>query len=167
MDARLLFPKEYIAAPDLQGKDVTLTIAELVREELRTDKGEEEKWTLHFAEMRARHAAQPKKAINKRLVLNKTNAKTIMKLYGTETNDWLGRRITLYATTCQAFGETVDCIRIRERIPAAADTKARATQRAPGRSGPPPSPAAEPGPAAEPYDGPPEDWQPTPREEEF
>jgi hypothetical protein len=156
MDARLLFPNEYLAAADLQGKDVTLTISRLVQEALRTDKGDEDKWLIYFAEMEER-SRRDKKKLNKRMVLNKTNAKTIAKLYGLETNDWIGKRITLFATTCQAFGETVDCIRIRESAP----PSSRGQQRAPSRSASPPPPAA-PAPAAEPdepYDGPPEDLE--------
>jgi hypothetical protein len=115
MDARLLFPKEYLCAADLAGKDVTLTISRLAQESLRTDKGDEDKWVLFFVEMEARHA-RDKKKLNKRLVLNKTNAKAIAKLHGNETDDWKGKQLTFFATTCQAFGETVDCIRIRDRV---------------------------------------------------
>ena len=55
-----------------------------------------------------------KSAINKRLVANVTNARSIAKQYGPETDDWTGKQITLYRTQCMAFGEMVDCIRIRE-----------------------------------------------------
>jgi len=114
MDARLLFPKEYLGAPDLRGKDVTLTISRLAQEALRTDKGEEDKWVVYFAEMEERHKRN-KKQLNKKLVLNRTNAKSIAKLLGNETDNWIGKPITLYPTTCLAFGKEADCIRIREK----------------------------------------------------
>lgn len=116
MHASLLFPNEFLCAADLRDKDVTLTISRLSREELKTDKGDEPKWILYFQEMEERHR-RDKSTLNKRLVLNKTNAKSIAKVCGSETDDWSGKRITLYATTCKAFGEIVDCIRIREKAP--------------------------------------------------
>lgn len=121
MDSRLLFPNDYLSAPDLQEKDVTLTISRLVQEELRTDKGNEERWVIYFKEMEERHKKSPKRR-NKRLVLNKTNAASIAAVWGTETNNWIGNPITLFPTTCMAFGKQADCIRIRERKPKAAPT---------------------------------------------
>lgn len=117
MDVRLLFPNQYIGAADMQGKEVSLTISRVVKEALRTEKGTENKPVVFFAEMEARHRAG--KGENKRLVLNKTNAKTIAKLYGNETDSWPGKRVTLYATTCTAFGQIVDCVRVREVAPPA------------------------------------------------
>jgi hypothetical protein len=56
----------------------------------------------------------------KKLALNVTNCKTIAALYGNDTNDWAGKRIALYPTTTNAkSGETVECIRVRPREPAA------------------------------------------------
>jgi hypothetical protein len=50
-------------------------------------------------------------------VLNATNAATIAKLHGTDTDDWRGKKITIYPTTCKAFGAVVDCIRVKEKVP--------------------------------------------------
>lgn len=116
MDSRLLFPNDYLSAADLQERDVTLTISRLTQEELRTQEGNEDKWVLYFKEMEERHRRDPKRR-NKRLVLNKTNAASISKVWGNETNDWIGKAITLWPTTCQAFGKTADCIRVREKKP--------------------------------------------------
>jgi len=113
MDIRLLFPNDYIKAADLRGNDVTLTIKDVRVEELRTTGGNEEKAVVTFEELERRKKKGPHK-----LVLNKTNAQTIAKALGSnETEDWKGQKITLYPTTCQAFGETVDCVRIREKAP--------------------------------------------------
>lgn len=116
MDARLLFPNDYIAAPDLKERDVHLTIDRVQMDELRTQDGSEDKPIVYFVEMEARHR-KDKKQPNKRMVLNKTNMKTIAGLFGYETDVWKGQRITLYPTTCQAFGATVDCIRVRPKKP--------------------------------------------------
>jgi len=109
MDARLLYPSQYLSAPDLRGKDVTLTISGLTHEQLRTENGPElGKWVLTFSEMEKRAEKD-----RKRFVLNKTNAKLIAATLGNDTDKWLGGRITLYATTCRLGGKKVDCIRIK------------------------------------------------------
>lgn len=103
-DFRLLYPTDYIAAHDLRGKDVTKTIKSVVIEELRlTGGGKEKKPVLTFSDSK------------KRLVMNKTNAKTIASLYGNDTNGWVGKKIALYPTTTMFGRNTVDCVRIRER----------------------------------------------------
>lgn len=120
MDARLLFPSQYIGAPDLRGKDVTLTIDRLIVEGLKTDKGTEKKPVIYFREMEARHRRG--EGENKRWVLNKTCMKVIGDLYGYETDDWRGKRVTLYPTTCLAFGKEVDCVRVRPTKPPSKQT---------------------------------------------
>jgi hypothetical protein len=105
MDATLLFPSEYVRAADLVGKDVTKTIATVKVDELRRVDGTKgKKPVLYF------------KDTDKKLVLNKTNLKTIIALHGKETNNWPGKRVTLFPTTCESFGEIVDCVRIRNNV---------------------------------------------------
>lgn len=54
----------------------------------------------------------------KGLAANSTNCKTIAKLIGSnDPGEWVGKRITLYPTTTEMAGETVDCIRVRPRLP--------------------------------------------------
>ena len=53
------------------------------------------------------------KGTDKGLILNKTNARTIGFHHGNEMNDWPGKSITIYATTCDSFGEIVPCVRVR------------------------------------------------------
>lgn len=92
---------------------MSLTIAGVQVEQLRTTGGNEEKAVVTFQELEKRGKGKPHK-----FVLNKTNAQTIAKVLGSpETDDWRGKRITLYPTTCQAFGETVDCVRVRDKAP--------------------------------------------------
>lgn len=114
MDVRLLFPSLYLAAPELKGKDVTLTIRKLAVESLRTDRGEEKRPVIYFNETQAK---APNPAKEKRLVLNKTNAMTIATIHGRETDAWVGKRITLYPTRVAAFGEDRDAIRVRATAP--------------------------------------------------
>jgi hypothetical protein len=49
------------------------------------------------------------------LVLNRTNLKRIIAQHGGETDDWAGKKITLYPSETDFGGKTVDCIRVRER----------------------------------------------------
>jgi hypothetical protein len=52
----------------------------------------------------------------KPLILNATNSKSIQKLYGPYIEDWAGKSITLYASTTQLAGESVECLRIRPTV---------------------------------------------------
>ena len=115
MRVRDMFNKEYLAAEDLGDKDVTLTISRVVQEELRTQAGADTKWVVYFSEMEARHEKDPKQ-INKRLVLNYTNAKTIANVTSQkDCEDWPGHKITMYATTTRLGRDTVPCIRVRSK----------------------------------------------------
>ena len=106
LDGALLFPSEYVAAVEMKGKDATLTIKAVEVAELRlASGGTQRKPILHFEETA------------KKLVLNKTNSGTIAELLGTEARKWVGRRITLYPTRCDAFGKETDCIRVRPEPP--------------------------------------------------
>ena len=50
----------------------------------------------------------------KPMILNRTNAKTITNLCGSAyVEDWVGHRVTLYASTTRFGGDIVECLRIR------------------------------------------------------
>ena len=98
----------FLEAGDLDGKEVTLTIAS-VREPVSDDKGKDGK-PIGKPVVKFEKAA-------KEWVLNKTNARMIRQLYGNEYSGWKGKKITLYVTTCAAFGETVACTRVRRINP--------------------------------------------------
>ena len=131
---RLLYPTDYLAAPEFRGKDVTLTIASVSVDEmpLAGTTKTEKRPVVRFKETK------------KKLVLNKTNAKTIAKALGPLTVAWTGKRVTLYPTTTRFGKETVECIRVRDKAAGPAMAAELAAH------------LAEP----EPYDGPPEDVQP-------
>lgn len=101
-----MFPSKYLKAADLNGKDLTLTILGCEMETIGEDK--ESKPVLDFADEA------------KSLVLNKTNATIISRLHGSDTAQWGGKRITLYATKVQFKGDMQDAIRIREQAPSPA-----------------------------------------------
>ena len=95
---------DYIGAYSLdRGKDMTLTIDYVNREIITGTGGKKEECTvLHFKE-----AQKP-------MILNRTNAKTIQKIYGTPyIEEWAGKRITLFASVTKLADEEVECLRIR------------------------------------------------------
>lgn len=99
---RLLYKTDYVGAWDLKG-DTEVTIDKVVESEelIGADGKKEHKPIVYF------------KGATKKMVLGKTNAKSIGKVLGNDTSDWAGKKITLYPTTCKAFGEVVECIRVR------------------------------------------------------
>lgn len=105
-DVRSFYDKRYIYAYDLQGKDVTLTIAKVVRGELQNRQGKEKKPIVYF------------EGTEKGLGLNATNRETIAAIVGSyNVKEWVGKRVTLFPTTTSFGKQTVDCIRIRPNAP--------------------------------------------------
>ena len=104
-DYRKMFDSDYVASWYLD-KDTTVTIDRVVAGQVEGQKGEKQKRPIVYF-----------KKTEKAMVLNKTNGKIIAGMYGKDTDEWTGMKITLFATTCDAFGDTVDCIRVRPRVP--------------------------------------------------
>jgi hypothetical protein len=102
LGGELLYPSDYVAAADLKGKDVTVTIDRVEKNELQMAGGKKEiKPVLYFTNAK------------KKLVLNKTNAKAIARLHGSVAENWAGKQIVLYATTTKCGRDVVDCVRVR------------------------------------------------------
>ena len=97
MNINTAFPSTYLKAADLDGRELTVTISEVVM----MDVGDEEKPVIYFT------------GSDKGLVANKTNAFEIADSYGEETESWSGRQITLYTTKVPFQGKLVDAIRVR------------------------------------------------------
>ena len=93
------FPSKYIKASDLQGREVRVTMNSV--EMANFDNGDESKPCVYF---------QGKK---KGLILNKTNASTIIDIYGPDTDHWFGKEITIFPTQTKFKGATTDCIRVK------------------------------------------------------
>lgn len=100
------FPSNFLKADDLNGKPVTLTIAAVEMETLGQGKDKESKLIVQF------------KGTEKKLVCNKTNANTIGKLYGDDTDDWIGQRITIKPMEVEFQGEMKLAIRVSLTKPA-------------------------------------------------
>lgn len=105
MNIHEVFPSKYVRAADLNGHRVTVTISRIAVERMGQDN--EAKPVLYFAKA------------TKGMVLNRTNAMAIAALYGPETDAWIGKPVTLYATQVRAFGAQHDAIRVATQTPKA------------------------------------------------
>lgn len=106
---------DYIGAYALEpGKDKILTIKVIKSEVVTGPNGKKEDCTVaHFHEK------------EKPMILNRTNQKTIQKIYKTPyIEEWAGRKIQIYADMVKFGGELVEALRIRPFIPKQADLPA-------------------------------------------
>lgn len=107
-DFRKFMDKSFLGSWDVpDGSDLILTIDYVARDDVQNDRGKEKKLTLHFRERDY-----------KPMICNTTNAKAISKAYGsTKVEDWTNKKIAIYKATISAFGQTTECLRIREYPP--------------------------------------------------
>ena len=88
------------------GEEKTVTMKEVKREIVQNENGKEECTVVYFAE-----DVKP-------LILNKTNAAMISKVWGTPyIEDWPGRKIVLKVKKISAFGDMVDAVRVSNERP--------------------------------------------------
>ena len=103
---KVLVNPDYIGAYALNGKDLTVTIEKVIREMVTGDGGKKDECTVAYLKG------------HKPLILNRTNSKTITKIYNSPyIEDWAGKKITLYPSTTRVAGDTVECLRIRQTAP--------------------------------------------------
>jgi hypothetical protein len=104
-----VFTSKYLRAADFEAGPELLKMG---RTELATLKeGEGQKIILYF------------EGKEKGVALNKTNATTIAKLYGNDTEEWRGRMIVVFQAYVDMKGETVPAIRMRAPKKTAAPAK--------------------------------------------
>ena len=101
MDINGAYPSNYIKAPDLQGREVNLTITRVVMEDIGSGEDKDHKPIVYF------------QGTEKGLALNRTNANNIALMYGAETNNWIGQTITLFPTQVDFKGRSVEAIRVK------------------------------------------------------
>jgi hypothetical protein len=101
------FDYRYTGAYELApGEERILTIKAVGREEVKDESGKNQ-WCMvaNFQES------------SKPMILNKTNCKTLEKLYGPYQEDWIGKRIVIASAKVKAFGEMLDALRIKKTVP--------------------------------------------------
>lgn len=102
-----LLPKPYLRPTDLHGREVSITIKSWGTQEFydQETRGQVEKGVIYFEKT------------EKYLIVNKTQLDQISKAVGSEyLEDWVGKKITLFATQVQAFGKMEDAIRIKKYV---------------------------------------------------
>ncbi len=112
---RKLINPDYLGAYSLDpGKTLILTIRSVKNEVVTGSDGKKEEcMVMTFKEPNT-----------KPMIVNSTNAKTIQKLYDTPyIEEWADRKIELYSEKVKAFGEVVEALRIKKRIPTVVSTQ--------------------------------------------
>lgn len=101
---------DYIGSYEMptDGSDIILTIKETKKEEVIGGDGKKQMCLVAYFQEKGR----------KPMILNRTNSKTIQKIYGTPyLEEWVGKKVQLYSTSVKAFGEVTDALRIRDFKP--------------------------------------------------
>ncbi len=113
-----LYPSKYLVADDIPEEGIIVTVRSVEIDKMRDGTA---KPVLYFDE------------IEKGLVCNKTNANTIGKMYGDDTDNWEDERVTLFPSEVSFNGEMVACIRVKPKKPKPAikETAERANGKAP------------------------------------
>lgn len=120
MDIDLMFPTKFLKSGDLRGKDATLTVRRVIYEEVKNKRGAEKLWIIYFEETRKAAERAGNADMEKRLVGKVTICRQIVKATGErDSQNWVGKRITLYVTKTDSPQGNVDCIRVREEPPPA------------------------------------------------
>lgn len=101
----------YIGAYSLdEGENRNVKITKVIRELVTGTGGKKEECTVAYLEN------------EKPFILNRTNMKTITKIYNTPyIEEWVGKSITIYAAKIFAFGENVEALRVKEIKPTIED----------------------------------------------
>lgn len=95
-----LYPSKFLKSSDIKGTEPTYVIASLEVEEV----GDGRKPVLYFQNE------------EKGMVLNRTNADTIAQFMGENTDDWLGREITVCVMRVQGPNGMTDGLRVKEPL---------------------------------------------------
>lgn len=98
MNINEAFPSKYLKAADIPEEGRTCVISRVDEEEVGRDK--EVRPILYF------------EGVEKGVVLNKTNATNISKLYGAETDDWVGKKVMIGTAWVDFNGQSTEGIRI-------------------------------------------------------
>ncbi len=96
-----LYPSRFLKSDDFETGPMQFTIASIKPEQLNGE----------------RRVLCTFKDTDKQLVLNKTNARALARMYGNDTRNWLGKTVTLVATEVDFKGDLVPAVRIKVTPP--------------------------------------------------
>lgn len=108
---------DYLGAYSLDGTgldEIVLTIRTIKRERVTSNGGASEDCIVAYFEEKT----YKDKVMVKPMVLNKTNCKIISDLYNSPfIEDWIGKKIIIYATTTKFARDVVPCLRVKKSLP--------------------------------------------------
>lgn len=111
MDVMLGFLSQYIAAAELVGKKpMTVTISKVVLEKVESMKVNDDEGGGKLKDRVVVYFAESKSG--RGWLLNRTNCEAIKELWGRETDNWIGKRITLHATNVRVGPKMEPGIRV-------------------------------------------------------
>lgn len=90
-----LYPGRFLKWRLFGGKDVTLTISDVMLETMPGKKGPEEKAILAFRQT------------TKQLVLCRTNGECVKGMFGRKPREWIGKRVTFFPDPTVKVGQEV------------------------------------------------------------
>jgi hypothetical protein len=126
---RSMIESQWLRHHDIEGHEPVVTIVRVVGGEVVGQGGKKSKKPVLYFQGK-----------EKPLAIGATIGKTIERMYGPDTADWVGKKIKLYVTTTESGGETVGCIRVRQGVP----EEPRQQQRTNGNGNTRRPPAAQP-----------------------
>lgn len=91
------FPSKYLKASDLEGRTLPVVMDRIERENI----GDDYKPVIYF------------RGQQKGLVLNRTNANTIVEMHGEDPRNWPGKEIAIFPTRVDFKGKRTDAIRVQ------------------------------------------------------
>ena len=106
---------DYLGAYSLEGiaPEITLTIKSIKKERVTANGGASEDCIVAYFE-----ETNVDGVVVKPMVLNKTNCKTIEKVYETgDVEEWIGKQIIVFATTTKFARDVVPCLRVKNEKP--------------------------------------------------
>jgi hypothetical protein len=96
-----MISSKFLRKDDVGDDEVTVTIKDVALEEMPGDSGDT-RWVLYFREM------------PKGMVLNATTIRVLDKSFGSHSDDWAGKKVTLYVDEGVQFkGQVVGGLRLR------------------------------------------------------
>lgn len=106
---------EFLGSYSLEGiaEEITLTISKIEKKLVTGPNGKQDFCIVFEFEEKNKDGV-----VVKPMVVNKTNCKTIERIYGTgDTDKWIGKRITIFASTTKYQRDMVPCLRVKSEIP--------------------------------------------------
>lgn len=103
---RKMFDNRFLGSWDLEGvESAKMEISEIKIEDVQSTSGKtEKKPVVYFSNVKS----------GKGMVMNRTNARAIAKMYGNDTSKWVGKKITVAVRDVSAFGQTTEALRVIE-----------------------------------------------------